>query len=236
MHDEKLLKTEQLLREAAEWEPGGAPPPALGAAALSAALEQERRTPPGPPRTAMFLALMLGGGMAATSVAAALWAVALPQAQLPARPQPLQKGELATIRKDPPAAWSRRVPEPEAPPAPAPQVQLAAEVPPEPVRRAPRSSSRRRWRSRQRPAEPLLPRAVWDTQEVEKRQAGLMGPAVLIQPGPSSDTVYVQPGVVSIPLDNPQTACAPVEPPAPEPESPKPALPENPDGDKKGTP
>lgn len=242
MRDEKLLKTEQLLREAAEWEPAQAPPASLTQAALTQALEQQRRTGGGgQSRAPMFLALALGGGMAATSLAAALWAVALPKTTQ-GRPHPLMRAELVGIRKDPVPVRQVTTPTgPEAAPPPAPErpvARLAAQSPP--ARRRTLRRKPGRAPSRTARAERALPRAVWDTREVEKRHAGLVGPAVLIQPGPAPSTVYVEPGVVSIPLENPNIACAPVGPPPDEPEAPVPTSPGEPErepqGDKEAEP
>lgn len=209
MREDNLRRTEQLLREAADWEPRKAMPPALTIAALEAALERERLESRRTPRTPIVVALVFGGGALTSAVAGALWALMMPHGSAyapvatPGRPHPqLAAYSTQPAREDPAAAPP--VPVRVRPATPLPQL---VDWTPQP-RHQPGAYRLSRSFAQARRA----PRAVWTTQEVERKHNGLLAPGLLVQPDPNTQTVYLHPGVVDIPLPDSRSACTPLPP------------------------
>ena len=209
MGDEKLRETEQLLKEAADWEPEREAPDRLAQLALAAALSQDRDLRPRRPSAgAFFLALVFGGGAATAALSGTLLMVMSRPAETPLAPLRTPKASLAGYQE-------------ELPPLSPPEVTApVVTAPPAPARTAARHVSPRRRRPKPRlaAAEPRprreLPRAVWTTEEVTQRKEGVLAPGVLVEPDPQNGVVHLLPAIVDIPVVS--SACGPPMPPASE--------------------
>jgi len=206
--DQSTTRVEGLLRDAAEWEPETACPAGLAARAL-AGLEEPA---PGSRRvTTGFLTALLGGGAASTALAGGILALGLPAPEPGAALTPLPK---TPVRADLVAA---------ARPTPA---QSEVERPPVlPVRRAagrrPRPAVARLTATKAVPSVEL-----WQTEEVEREEARVIAPALLLQPDALSGELLVRTGIIELPaaavacrppdgFEEPSPAEAPVAAPAP---------------------
>jgi hypothetical protein len=192
--DPNTNRVESLLREAAEWEPETACPAGLAERAL-AALEPEGATAARRPAVG-FLTTLMGGGAISTALAGGLLAVGLPH---PA--DPLAGRE--PLPKHPPAA-QRVAAIPVSPAAP-------------PARRAAvsrRVPVLRRARPTAKPPTPAAPQiasaGLWRTEEVEREEARVIAPALLLQPDGNSGELLIRTGVIDLPA---ATACRPPDGP-----------------------
>lgn len=222
MREDKLRKTEQLLQEAAGWEPQRAAPERLAQRALLAALEQERARPRRPSPLLVLAGLVFGGGAVSAALSGTLLLVLRPAHEAPLAPLATPKATLAGYRSHLPAAppAGTGTPTGSAPASARPRVRHAAAPQTNPAPRRSRvtlasSTARRR-----------LPRAVWSTQEVEKRETGVIAGGVVVEPDPQTGALYLLPAVVDIPISS-STACGPAPdplgmPPEPAPDQPAP--------------
>ena len=99
MGDEKLRETEELLKEAADWEPEREAPERLAQLALAAALSQDRDPRPKRPSAgAFFLALVFGGGAATAALSGTLLMVMSRRSEVPVVPLIERDGKLFVDR------------------------------------------------------------------------------------------------------------------------------------------
>ena len=198
--DEKLQETEQLLREAAAWEPERAAPDRITQLALAVALSRPRDPKPRRNSAGAFLfALVMGGGASAAALSGTLLMVMSPRADLPLTPLRTPKATLA--------GWA----------APAPESASAAETPAPSrvvVHRAPtrRTAPRIHLAAAPVPRRSTVPRAVWTTEEVVQRKEGVLAPGVLVEPDLQSGVIHLLPTIVDIPVSPDSSACAPPMP------------------------